>query len=95
LNTNKHNPPEDERVRIAVIDTGVDIDAFTHSVPAGRMKEVWASEGVRAKEDTDGHGTHTASLIARIAPEAELYVARIAGVPSDDIQKTAAEVGQA
>lgn len=30
-------------------------------------------------EDTDGHGTHIASLFMKIAPHADLYIAKIAG----------------
>lgn len=29
-------------------------------------------------EDTDGHGTHTACLLMKIAPHADLYIAKIA-----------------
>jgi hypothetical protein len=32
----------------------------------------------REPVDTDGHGTHLVSLIMRIAPEADIYVARVA-----------------
>lgn len=84
----------DGRVRVAVIDTGLDLSnsaRMSLDPEDDRIKEcVSFFDGngenrgcddtpvlVSGFKDLDGHGTHCAALIMRIAPTAELYVARV------------------
>ncbi|KAF4946043.1 hypothetical protein FGADI_11480 [Fusarium gaditjirri] len=73
-----------KRVRIAILDTGYDADAVFFHPNARRNRLVkWKDWVGDAKEPTDcnGHGTHLVSLIMKIAPEADIYVARVAKDP--------------
>lgn len=73
------------RVRIAIIDSGIDMDhvdiiaAFNDD----RIRKVcdWV-DGHEGREhnrmtDTLGHGTHIASIILNLTPNVELYIARV------------------
>ncbi|KAK1148502.1 hypothetical protein N8T08_009507 [Aspergillus melleus] len=68
-------------VRIAILDTGYDEGAPFFFLPGvqSRLKgwKDWVDQS-DMPQDCDGHGTHLVSLIMKCAPEAELYVARIA-----------------
>lgn len=72
------------RVRIAVLDTGCDDEApfFFQSNNGSRLKQ-WKDwvDGSEHRQDCHGHGTHLVSLVMKIAPEAHVYVARIAESP--------------
>lgn len=85
-------PDGTQRVKIAVLDTGID---STHP----SIKETWRRCSLRkdgsplldrgyvdfhfdsrdemVPEDTHGHGTHVAGIILDLAPDAELHVARV------------------
>ncbi|OIW30760.1 subtilisin-like protein [Coniochaeta ligniaria NRRL 30616] len=69
------------RVKIAILDTGIDLrhDAFKDQYPNGRVKQVedFVQVGGTAA-DVHGHGTHCTALLRKVAPEADLYVARVA-----------------
>lgn len=68
------------RIRIAILDTGVDPRnvAFAGPVSKGLVKvEDFVTPGGDAL-DLHGHGTHCVGLLCRIAPEAEIYVAKVA-----------------
>jgi hypothetical protein len=81
-------------VKIAILDTGI---ASAHP----RFKEkIGPTKPIRdivefmdgkllskAGDDTEGHGTHTVALLARLAPMALIYVARI-GRTTKDIAPT-------
>lgn len=81
-----HADTATRRVRIAVIDTGVD---FAHpgimsAKFDGRMKEAWCLRFANGKVDNDIkdehdslHGSNCASLIHKAAPEADIYVAKV------------------
>lgn len=83
-----------KRVRIAILDTGYDPDATFFHHPRRRNRLIkwkdWA-EGEDQPADSHGHGTHLLALIMRIAPEADICVARVASSPaslvvaSDDV----------
>ncbi|UNI20026.1 hypothetical protein JDV02_006159 [Purpureocillium takamizusanense] len=74
------------RVRIAVLDTGCDDNAafFLHSDHGSRLQEWkdWVDESEQW-QDQHGHGTHLVSLIMQIAPDALMYVARVARSPDE------------
>ena len=69
------------RIKIAVIDTGFEETVPFFHLPHRRSRLKRWKDWVRNSPDpTDisGHGTHTVSLIMMIAPEADIYVARVA-----------------
>ncbi|KAJ5208734.1 subtilisin-like protein [Penicillium cf. viridicatum] len=74
-----------QRVRIAVLDTGYDDNAPFFFLPdvEGQLKgwKDWV-DGCDQPKDLHGHGTHLVSLVLKCAPEADIYVARIAESPN-------------
>ena len=77
-------PPEqlrDAAVKIAVLDTGVDLK---HPFIRGaiRQKRIRKLKSFvtndTSTEDRVGHGTHVANLLLEVAPDAQLYIAKIA-----------------
>ncbi|KAE8411484.1 hypothetical protein BDV36DRAFT_274502 [Aspergillus pseudocaelatus] len=74
------------RVRLAVLDTGCNDNAPFFLSPENdfRLRE-WKDfvDDANHFEDCHGHGTHLTSLIMKIAPQAEIYVARVAKDPKD------------
>lgn len=67
------------RVRVAIIDTGIN-----ESHPL--LKEFRENGQIRCKswipdhpadKDEDGHGTHVAHSFLKVAPKAEIYVAKV------------------
>ncbi|KAM0244883.1 hypothetical protein ACHAQJ_010698 [Trichoderma viride] len=80
------NPsPSPMRVRVAILDTGCDDDSpfFHNSHNLSRLKK-WKDYvgGSEERTDNHGHGTHLASLVMKIATDAEVYIARIAADPT-------------
>ena len=85
------------RVRVAVIDSGIDA---THPEFAGKIFDAKSFVGGSARVDEEGHGTFVAGLIAAgvdnasgiagMAPSAELLVAKV--VSGDDLIDVEAEV---
>lgn len=74
------------RVRIAVLDTGIDTshpsietDAYRKERLKGFLCEIngLKDDPDNARKDSHGHGTHVTRLLMRIAPEADIYVARV------------------
>lgn len=69
------------RARIAILDTGCDDDStFFHLPSHGSRLKGWKDYvgGSEERVDQHGHGTHLASLIMRIAIDADVYIARVA-----------------
>lgn len=71
-------------IKIAILDTGIDIQ---HPYIDARLGNIidrydWLNDdetaNVRLVSDLSGHGTFAASLILEYAPDAQLFVARIA-----------------
>ncbi|ODA77868.1 hypothetical protein RJ55_06471 [Drechmeria coniospora] len=66
------------RVRIAILDTGCDAESAFFKAPSRRAQlKNWKDferDSLRWK-DSHGHGTQMASVIARLAPEADISVA--------------------
>jgi hypothetical protein len=73
-------------IKIAILDTGCDIGTpfFFSPTNTHRLKG-WKDFAQYSPEweDHDGHGTYLTSLIMKIAPEAEIYVARITLSPEE------------
>lgn len=61
-----------------MLDSGV--DESHNALDAGqiKLKRNLTNKFKKAVHDHDGHGTFTASLIVDYAPDAELYIAKIA-----------------
>lgn len=74
---------EDDRVKIAILDSGVNmrnpfIRAIKRRVQLQRRSFVIRG-GQRASEDDDpiGHGTHNVLLVDKMLPHARIYVAKV------------------
>lgn len=69
-----------EKIRVAIIDTGINdediiIDAATED---GRIKARRDfMDSTDDCKDYYGHGTHVARLLLTLAPQAELYIAKV------------------
>ncbi|KAI4111719.1 MAG: hypothetical protein LQ338_008348, partial [Usnochroma carphineum] len=77
---NKHRKENTKgRVKIAILDTGIDRNHPDYRRRwKGRIRNTRSWIGDSAYEDSCGHGTHSAGLLMSIAPEARLYIARVA-----------------
>lgn len=68
-------------VRVAILDSGVDMaDAcLKGAAKAKRIKAMrnWTDRDPDNWTDTYGHGTHVARLLIRVAPAADIYIARV------------------
>jgi hypothetical protein len=89
--------PMARRVRIAILDTGITrahkgIDAgFDTKRLAKERCYSWVGESTNV-DDYDGHGTNVAALVLQIAPEADIYIAKVfsgAEVPIDETDNVA------
>jgi hypothetical protein len=71
--------PWHQKVKVAILDTGVDV---THPDIA-KIKEdgrIIYHDFIDCSDDAkddDGHGTHYTSVLAKLAPNAEIYVGRV------------------
>ena len=64
-------------VKIAILDSGIDLDEDFIFMNRGRITcQSFLSED-QGIEDRIGHGTHAAALLLRVAPTAHIYAARI------------------
>jgi len=69
-----------KKIRIAIIDTGIDENdiIIETAMEEGRIK---ARRGFMNNmddyKDCYGHGTHVARLLLELAPQAELYIAKV------------------
>lgn len=73
-------PPVRDKIRIAVLDSGVDdTDSMIRAaVRSLRIKKRMSFVGKdNDHQDTYGHGTHVTRLLLQIAPAAEIYIAKI------------------
>ncbi|KAF7531527.1 hypothetical protein G7054_g8803 [Neopestalotiopsis clavispora] len=73
-------PSETRRVRVAILDTGYDDHAaFFKAGPRKKRIKEWQDFAgkIASPVDEDGHGTHKTALVMKLAPEADIYVARI------------------
>ncbi|RSL41864.1 hypothetical protein CEP53_012505 [Fusarium sp. AF-6] len=74
--------PVPKRIRIAVLDTGYDPEAIIFKTPKRKRRiQKWKDyvmKGSTTRRDEDGNGTHILSLVMKVAPAADIYVARVA-----------------
>ena len=79
--------PHGRKVKIAILDTGIDLghpdfgkldpDHPEYGVPRKRVKRWKSFANNEGDKDVSGHGTHSAALLLKLAPKANLYVARV------------------
>ncbi|UKZ61209.1 uncharacterized protein TrAtP1_002477 [Trichoderma atroviride] len=92
--TIKHELPgrarlPDERIRIGVLDTGIDLDNSYISQTPDRVR-CWPPEANH--HDNDGHGTHVAYLLLELTRHADLRICKIAdsrSIQDADVQRMA------
>ncbi|KAH8586929.1 hypothetical protein B0O99DRAFT_527736 [Bisporella sp. PMI_857] len=67
-------------VKIAILDTGIDRDHYAFEAREVNLKEMrnCYNESQKKVPDRNGHGTFVTSLILDYAPDAELYVVKVA-----------------
>jgi subtilisin family serine protease len=68
-------------IKIAVLDTGCDREAvFFHSPARSSRIKCWKDwvDDSADSEDCDGHGTHAVALAMKMAPAADIFIARVA-----------------
>ncbi|KAK8092843.1 hypothetical protein PG999_014430 [Apiospora kogelbergensis] len=73
--------PHPRPVRVAILDSGYDEDSSFFLAPVrGRKVKGWTDFAGDSADpvDENGHGTHTVALVMKVAPAADIYVARIA-----------------
>jgi hypothetical protein len=71
----KKSKNKDDRIKIAVLDTGIDLENLTISGWTGQIR-CWPSNP--SCKDTNGHGTQVAYLLLRLAPHAMLRISKVA-----------------
>ncbi len=71
--------PVTRRSKIAILDSGIDWHhpCFQEAINEGRVVTKSFVEGLAGDMDVDGHGTHTAHLTLKVAPNSKLFIARI------------------
>ena len=67
------------RVRVAILDTGIDptVDGIKLPFNRGHVHYKNFASGHDFAQDTHGHGTAVTSLLLKVAPNADVYVARV------------------
>ncbi|MCJ1249359.1 hypothetical protein MMC30_006582 [Trapelia coarctata] len=80
--------PLGRRVKIAILDTGIDLthpdfskldeDHPEYGIYKDRVKGCQSFVSSKTEDgDSSGHGTHSAALLLKLAPKANVYVARV------------------
>lgn len=101
--------PRDGKIRIAILDTGIELceDDWAYRSRVREVKSWLSNSGDCAHElykgdrDLDGHGTHAGGLLLKVAPDAEIFVARVfrdrkeskGGVMAGEIHERITDVG--
>ncbi|KAL2196910.1 peptidase S8/S53 domain-containing protein [Corynascus similis CBS 632.67] len=77
-------PAKGSRIKVAILDTGLDVSHIYVKACEKRIKDIrsWVN-GLNGKQDRNagdasGHGTHITCLLLDVAPDTDVYVARIA-----------------
>ncbi|KAF7552213.1 hypothetical protein G7Z17_g4462 [Cylindrodendrum hubeiense] len=87
----------ENRICIAVLDTGYDPDAIFFGRERKMRLKGWkdyVEKDQSIQLDEDGHGTHVLSVLMKVAPAADIYVARIAR-NSPDLRNATENVAEA
>jgi hypothetical protein len=73
-----------KRIKIAILDTGIQLprnaaEAYEDQIIECEswLKSEQGNELHKGDRDLDGHGTHCASLLLKVAKNAHIYVARV------------------
>ena len=76
---NNRRKENDKRVRIAILDSGIDLchPTFIAAKEEGRLETKSFLIDLPGDQDACGHGTHAADLVLRTAPGCILFAARI------------------
>jgi subtilisin family serine protease len=78
------NRRAEDRVKIAILDSGIDLNENSIFVKRNQIKYQSFLPNEEGIEDLIGHGTHCAALLLRVAPNSDIYVARITSSGSLD-----------
>ncbi|KAH7218858.1 hypothetical protein DER44DRAFT_846806 [Fusarium oxysporum] len=82
-----------EKIRVAVLDTGIDETDMMITAAKSRIKEKRSWVGSPGSyTDTYGHGTHVTRLLLQMAPAADIYIAKITdhkNVNAEDMSRIA------
>jgi subtilisin family serine protease len=79
-----------QAIKIAIIDSGIDMTDPLVMGGALRIREKrnWTDSDPENWHDTYGHGTHVARLVIKVAPAAEIYIARVSTQKQIDANDT-------
>jgi hypothetical protein len=81
------NPRTEDRVKIAILDSGIDLSEDYIFLNPDRIKFRSFLRGDEGIEDLIGHGTHTAAVLLKVAPNADIFIARVTA--SGNLEDTA------
>lgn len=82
----ERSPTEEQRIKVAVLDTGVQLPYPHDEATRGRLRFQSWIEGEPDMIDKEGHGTHAAGLVLRVAPNAIVCVERIKNTAEEQIE---------
>lgn len=68
---------ESVRLKVAILDTGIDLGHPLLLAHQGRVKDCKSWVDTQADQDTAGHGTHIASVILDLTTNVDLYIAKV------------------
>ena len=77
---------DDEKVKIAILDSGID-PALKAAVDENMATKDWTASPHRA-DDLLGHGTYAAGIIGQLAPKAQLFIEKVFESFEGDAQTT-------
>jgi subtilisin family serine protease len=90
LQFRKKPTPKTQIVKIAILDTGIDLDhpEFKPFLADNQISNGYCRDFVNPGEspirDSTGHGTHCAHLILKVCETARLYVAKVFQIDEGD-----------